>query len=509
MSGAPPVTRADHLPRVPGAGSDVVHLANAPEEAVRLWVTGDTFPRIVLDVPNHAVLVGDGTVAPIPLSTGGGGTDLSLGIRRDVIANRGAFGNAGFLFGATDTLLGYRDSGTSWDPYFPVLDSGGHISASVISAIAESQVTNLVTDLAGKASTASVALKAPIASPTFTGTVTLPATGAGPNEATTKSYVDTAIAALVASAPGTLDTLNELATALGNDPSFATSTATLIGTKLAIAQNLADLNNVGTARTNLGLGTAALISSTAGGDLVGTLPSPTLALVGPGATGPLGTAARVPVVTIDAKGRVVGLTDIAIAIPESAVTGLTTDLSARMNALNPTAVKTTTYAAAANDLVPCDTTGGGFTVTLPTAPADKTLVAIKHVILGGTNVVTYACGGADVINKAGGATSGTLPLLAQAVLLLYKASSAIWYIIADDLALTQLDARFQAALSGLTTHGVAVAASASTLTSTSAGSAGQVLTSNGASADPTFQNLDVSQLANGSIVTMLARIYLK
>lgn len=47
-------------------------------------------------------------------------------------------------------------------------------------------------------------------------------------------------------------------------------------TRLSAASNLSDLSNVGTARTNLGLGSAALISSTAGGDLAGTLPSPTV-----------------------------------------------------------------------------------------------------------------------------------------------------------------------------------------------------------------------------------------
>lgn len=49
----------------------------------------------------------------------------------------------------------------------------------------------------------------------------------------TQSYVSTAITNLVNSAPSTLDTLNELATALGNDPNFATTIATSIGTKQA------------------------------------------------------------------------------------------------------------------------------------------------------------------------------------------------------------------------------------------------------------------------------------
>ncbi|QOH59874.1 hypothetical protein [Rhodococcus rhodochrous] len=46
-----------------------------------------------------------------------------------------------------------------------------------------------------------------------------------------KDYVDTKVAEIVGSAPDTLDTLNELATALGNDPNFATTVSTQIGGK--------------------------------------------------------------------------------------------------------------------------------------------------------------------------------------------------------------------------------------------------------------------------------------
>jgi hypothetical protein len=55
-------------------------------------------------------------------------------------------------------------------------------------------------------------------------------------------YTDTKIAALVSASPATLDTLNELATALGNDPNFATTVSTQIGTKLdASAYTAADV----------------------------------------------------------------------------------------------------------------------------------------------------------------------------------------------------------------------------------------------------------------------------
>lgn len=100
--------------------------------------------------------------------------------------------------------------------------------------------------------------------------------------------------------------------------------------------------------------------------------------------------------------------------------------------LTPTAVKTANYTAAAGDFVPCDTTSGSFTVTLPSAPADLTVIGVKMVTQGGTNTVTITTGGSDVFNKTGGAVSLALALLNQGVLLQYKVSSGVWYVVADD-----------------------------------------------------------------------------
>lgn len=60
---------------------------------------------------------------------------------------------------------------------------------------------------------------------------------AGGNKVATESYVSTAISNLVDSAPGTLNTLNELAAALGDDPNFATTVANSIGAKLDASVN--------------------------------------------------------------------------------------------------------------------------------------------------------------------------------------------------------------------------------------------------------------------------------
>lgn len=54
-------------------------------------------------------------------------------------------------------------------------------------------------------------------------------------DAATKLYVDTQVSSLVDSAPGTLDTLNELAAALGDDPNFATTITNSLAAKLSLS----------------------------------------------------------------------------------------------------------------------------------------------------------------------------------------------------------------------------------------------------------------------------------
>ncbi|MCF4065674.1 phage tail protein [Escherichia coli] len=94
------------------------------------------------------------------------------------------------------------------------------------------------------------------ASPTFTGTPTAPTPANGDNskKLATTEFVSKALAALAGSAPETLDTLKELADALGNDPNFATTVLNKLAEKLAKDQNGADIPEPALFVKNLGLG---------------------------------------------------------------------------------------------------------------------------------------------------------------------------------------------------------------------------------------------------------------
>jgi hypothetical protein len=80
---------------------------------------------------------------------------------------------------------------------------------------------------------AALALLAPLATPALTGTPTAPTAAGGTNttQIATTAFVRAAIDALIAAAPGALDTLDELAAALADDASFAATITTALAGK--------------------------------------------------------------------------------------------------------------------------------------------------------------------------------------------------------------------------------------------------------------------------------------
>ena len=114
------------------------------------------------------------------------------------------------------------------------------------------------------------------------------------------------------------------------------ATTTLVGTdvtqtlsaKTLTTPTIGDFTNAQHAHTGAASGGAVAPARAAGGDQTGSYPNPTLAAAGPGATGPIGSASVIPVVTIDAKGRVTALgsaTPVFSAAFESAEQTITAD----------------------------------------------------------------------------------------------------------------------------------------------------------------------------------------
>jgi hypothetical protein len=112
------------------------------------------------------------------------------------------------------TTSGYNNS--NWDTAY---GWGNHASAGYLTTATAAQTY------------------APLASPALTGTPTAPTAGATTNttQIATTAFVQTAVSNLVDSAPGALNTLNELAAALGDDANFSTTVTNSIATKLSKA----------------------------------------------------------------------------------------------------------------------------------------------------------------------------------------------------------------------------------------------------------------------------------
>ena len=168
------------------------------------------------------------------------------------------------------------------------------------------------TDSAKPVSTATqtaLDLKADLASPALTGVPTAPTAAAGTSttQVATTSFVGTAVSNLVASSPAALDTLNELATALGNDASFSTT----VTNSLALKAPLASPTFTGTV-TAPAITATALITASASG-----------VAFTDGTQTKEGVASRTPIVQKTAAYTLSALTERDSLIEVSSATGVT------------------------------------------------------------------------------------------------------------------------------------------------------------------------------------------
>lgn len=113
-----------------------------------------------------------------------------------------------------------------------------------------------------------LALKAPLASPALTGAPTAPTAVQSTNntQIATTAFVKSAVAGLVGSSPEALDTLNELAAALGNEPNFATTVMNALAGKQPLDATLTNLSgkSISGLLEYLGLGELSLAGTASG-----------------------------------------------------------------------------------------------------------------------------------------------------------------------------------------------------------------------------------------------------
>ena len=155
---------------------------------------------------SNAVLTG-GTINGVVI---GGSTPLA-------ITGTTVTANTGFVGGLTGNVTGNLTGNVTGNV---TGDLTGGVTGNVTASTGTTTLNNLVVN--GTADFTSTKLV----------NVTTPTAG---TDAANKDYVDTSVAAVIDAAPAALDTLNELAAALGDDANFSSTITTSIATKLPLA----------------------------------------------------------------------------------------------------------------------------------------------------------------------------------------------------------------------------------------------------------------------------------
>jgi hypothetical protein len=203
-------------------------LASATAASTYAPIASPTFTGTVSGVTKSMVGLGnvDNTSdANKPVSTA---TQTAL----DLKANLAGPTFTGTVSGITKTMVGLGNVDNTADTAKPV-STAQQTALDAKAPLASPTFTGTVTIPAG----ASISGFAPLASPALTGTPTAPtaATATNTTQVATTAYVRGEISALVNSATSTLDTLGEIATALGNDANLSTTLTNAIALKAPLA----------------------------------------------------------------------------------------------------------------------------------------------------------------------------------------------------------------------------------------------------------------------------------
>lgn len=258
---------------------------------------------------------------------------------------------------------------------------------------------------------AEVDLKAPLQSPALTGTPTAPTAVAGSNstQIANTAFVRGEVNALISGAPASLNTLNELAAAINNDPAYATTVSTALASKAPVVSPTftgtpsAPTASAGTNTTQLATTAFVTQAQTAAASATETrLAAKVDAVAGSGAI----TASTVSTGSPSVKTVTISLNDAS------------TTVSGAMPAADKTKLDAATAQATASTLVMRDA-GGNFsagTITAAlsgnatTATALQTARTINGTNFNGTSNITITANTPNSLtfnNLGSGANSGS------------------------------------------------------------------------------------------------------